>query len=98
MAERAGLDLDAVLWLHDRDVALFTGDCIERLPSTDAALPLPLHQIGLTAMGMPLLDWPRLTDLLSACAQYDRNDFLLTVAPLRIPGAAGSPVNPIATF
>jgi hypothetical protein len=49
-------------------------------------------------MGLALLDWPRLTALLAACARYDRADFLLTVAPLRIPFATGSPVNPIATF
>ena len=49
-------------------------------------------------MGLALLDWPRLTDLLAACARYDRAEFLLTVAPLRMRSATGSPVNPIATF
>lgn len=76
-----------------------------RRPSLDASaliaklvLELPLHQIGIAMMGLVLLDWPRLTDLLAACAQFDRVEFLLTVAPLRIVGGTGSPVNPIATF
>jgi kynurenine formamidase len=98
LVARAGLDLDCVYWLRERDVAVYSGDCVERLPISDPVLELPLHQIGLAAMGLALLDWPRLTALLAACARYDRADFLLTVAPLRIPFATGSPVNPIATF
>jgi hypothetical protein len=36
--------------------------------------------------------------LSEATAQRDRWEFLLTVAPIPIPGGTGSPVNPIATF
>jgi hypothetical protein len=36
--------------------------------------------------------------LSEAAAQRDRWEFLLTVAPIPIPGGTGSPVNPIATF
>ncbi|HSK59309.1 MAG TPA: cyclase family protein [Actinomycetospora sp.] len=95
---RAGLGLEAVPWLRDRDVAVFAGDCVDRLPPTDPGLELPLHQIGIVAMGLALLDWPRLTDLLAVRERLGRSTFLLTVAPLRIPGGTGSPVNPIATF
>jgi kynurenine formamidase len=98
LIDRAGLDLDSVFWLRERDVAVFSGDCVERLPISDPVLELPLHQVGIAAMGLCLLDWPRLTDLLDACARFQRADFLLTVAPLRLRGATGSPVNPIATF
>jgi hypothetical protein len=45
-----------------------------------------------------LFDWPALTELVAACTRYQRHEFLLTVAPFAIPGATGSPVNPIATF
>ena len=95
---RAGLGLEAVEWLRERDVAVFAGDCVDRLPPDDPELPLPLHQIGIAAMGLVLLDWPRLTDLLAARDRFGRSTFLLTAAPLRIPGGTGSPVNPIATF
>jgi hypothetical protein len=35
LVERAGVDLDAVFLLPDRDVAVFAGDCVERLPVSD---------------------------------------------------------------
>jgi kynurenine formamidase len=96
--QRAGLGVDAVLWLRERDVALFGGDCVELLPGPDPDLPLPLHQLGVGAMGLALLDWPNLDRVLALCAQLHRHEFLLTVAPLPIVGGTGSPVNPIATF
>ena len=82
----------------NEDVAVFGGDCVDLLPGPDPDLPLPLHQLGIGAMGLTLLDWPRLDDLLALCRRLQRHDFLLTVAPLPIVGGAGSPVNPIATF
>jgi kynurenine formamidase len=95
---RAGLGVDAVLWLRERDVALFGGDCVEQLPGADPDLPLPLHQLGIGAMGLTLLDWPDLDGVRRLCGRLQRHTFLLTVAPLRIVGGTGSPVNPIATF
>ena len=98
VSRRAGVGVDAVLWLHERDVAVFGGDCIDVLPGPDPDFPLPLHQLGIGAMGLTLLDWPRLDDVVAMCARFQRHEFLLTVAPLRIVGGTGSPVNPIATF
>ena len=68
------------------------------LPGPDPDLPLPLHQLGIGAMGLTLLDWPCLDGVLALCNQLRRREFLLTVAPLPIVGGTGSPVNPIATF
>jgi kynurenine formamidase len=96
--ERAGLGIEAVLWLHERQVAVYSGDCIERLPSPDPSIAMPLHAVGLAAMGLALLDNPRLAELTATCQELGRNDFMLIVAPLRIPGATGSPVNPLCIF
>src|SRR5690348_16345139 len=95
---RAGLGVGAVLWLRERDVAPFGGDCVDLLPGPDPDLSLPLHQLGIGAMGLTLLDWPHLDGVVALGAQLDRREFLLTVAPLPIVGGTGSPVNPIATF
>lgn len=49
-------------------------------------------------MGVPLLDNLDLEALSTACAEAGRYAFLLTVAPLNIPGGTGSPVNPVAVL
>jgi hypothetical protein len=59
---------------------------------------LPLHVIGMVAMGMVLLDHPAVEDLADACREEDRHEFFFTVAPLRVPGGTGSPVNPLCIF
>ncbi|MGF6884447.1 kynurenine formamidase [Nocardia sp. GAS34] len=97
-AVRAGLHADCLPWLHDREVAVYSGDCVERIPYPSTAVPLPLHQIGLVAMGLVLLDCPRLTELVEVCGELHTTQFLLTVAPLRIRGATGCPVNPLCLF
>jgi hypothetical protein len=47
-------------------------------------------------MGVHLLDNLALLELSNACAARNRWEFLFVVAPLRIPGGTGSPLNPIA--
>ena len=39
-----------------------------------------------------------LEPLVEVCDELDRSDFLLTMAPLRLKGGTGCPVNPIAVF
>jgi kynurenine formamidase len=56
------------------------------------------HAITLAAMGLILLDIPALEPLVDLCGELGRSDFLVTMAPLRIKGGTGSPVNPIAVF
>lgn len=95
---RAGLHASCLPWLHDRQVAVYSGDCVERMPYPSAFMPLPLHQIGLAAMGMCLLDCPRMWPLVEAVDRLRRSAFVLAMAPLRIPGGTGCAVNPLAVF
>ena len=44
------------------------------------------------------LDYPEVTTLRAMCAAEGTQAFVLTCAPLAIPGGTGSAVNPIATF
>lgn len=96
--EREGVLPDVIAWLHEREVAVYSGDCIERLPSGVAGYPLPLHQIGMTRLGLHFLDNPDVERLADACHRHRRSEFLLVVAPLRIPGGTASAVNPLAVF
>jgi kynurenine formamidase len=98
VTDRAGLHAECVEWLHQRGVAVFGADCCERMPYPSSAMPMPLHMIGCVAMGLCLLDYPEVTVLRDMCAREGSNEFVLTCAPLALPGGTGSAVNPIATF
>src|SRR4029077_9499950 len=95
---RTGVLPDVVRWLHERRVAIYSGDCIERIPSGYPSVPMPLHQVGLVAMGLCMLDSTDMEVLAGACSRFGRHDFAMVLAPLRIPGGTGSPVNPLALF
>ncbi len=58
----------------------------------------PLHRLLLVALGVPIFDNTDLEQLAETAARLNRWEFLLTVAPMPVPGGTGSPVNPIATF
>lgn len=95
---RTGLGLDCIEWLYRREVALFGGDCVEKLPSGDGTYSHPLHSIGLGRMGLVLLDHIAVEDLSAVCVEERRWEFFFAVAPLRIPKATGSAVNPLCIF
>jgi hypothetical protein len=56
-----------------------------------------LHELCLFKLGMPLGELWFLADLARWLHAHHRTRFLLTAPPLRLPGAVGSPVTPIAT-
>ncbi|MFJ2635042.1 cyclase family protein [Streptomyces sp. NPDC087422] len=93
-----GISLDAVRWMHHRQVAVYTGDRGDAFPPLDPNGPSPLHGVALGRMAMPLIDASQLDDLAALCAELGRYSFLLSVAPPRIHGMTGVPVNPIALF
>jgi kynurenine formamidase len=97
-SERAGLSAECIPWLHERQVAVYSGDCVEKIPSPFERIPLPLHMIGSVAMGLVLLDCPDVEELKLESDRTGRYAFLLTCAPLRIPSGTGSPVNPVCIF
>lgn len=96
----AGLHPECVPWLRERDVAVLGSDGVsDPLPSNEVeGWPLPIHQCTLVAMGVHLLDNLMLGRLMEACARAGRWEFLFAVAPLRVEGGTGSPVNPLAVL
>jgi kynurenine formamidase len=93
-----GIHAEVLSWVHERQVAVWSGDCVERMPYPSKRFPLPMHMIGLGAMGLIQLDIPDCEILARACREHGRNEFLLTCAPLFIPGGTGSPINPVVVF
>lgn len=96
----AGLDAASVRWLFDRKIAVLGSDGVsDAIPNEDAGnWPMPIHQCGIVAIGLHLLDNLRLDTLADTCASKNRWEFFFTIAPLRVKKGTGSPVNPIAVF
>jgi kynurenine formamidase len=85
--------------LHERGVAVLGSDTGNDVaPSPFPRFSNPVHQVGIVAMGLWILDNAWLDDLAEACRERNRWEFMMTINPLRIPNATGSPVNPIAVF
>jgi kynurenine formamidase len=95
---RAGLLAECIPWIFDRRVAVYGGDCVEAIPAPYERPWMPLHMVGMVAMGLVMLDNPEVEELATAAGELGRRDFLLTCAPLSIPGGTGSAVNPLAIF
>ena len=94
---RAGLHPDAAAYLAERQVAALGCDSnSDTAPSLVDGVAFPMHVLAINALGMHLLDYLQFGDLLSACEAAGRWSFLCVIAPLRLPGGTGSPVNPIA--
>ena len=58
---------------------------------------LPIHHLCLFRLGIPLGELWYLHELATWLREHQRSRFLLTAPPLRLPGAVGCPVTPIAT-
>jgi kynurenine formamidase len=97
-----GRDERLLAWITDSGIAAICADnyAVEAYPAQDrdgARPALPLHQHCLFKLGVPLGELWWLKDLAHWLRAGGRSRFLLTAPPLRLPGAVGSPVTPVAT-
>ncbi|GIE83065.1 cyclase [Actinoplanes philippinensis] len=96
---QAGWHATSLPWLHEREVALIGADTPQDVqPSGYDNVLMPVHAVGLVAMGLWLVDNCDLEACAATAAELSQWDFQLAVAPVRFTGTSGSPVNPIATF
>jgi hypothetical protein len=95
----AGLDNSVLPWLKQRDIALLVWETAGYSPQPPGDLPRnAVHNFVQAILGIHVLDRADLEALSEATAARKRWEFLLTVNPLALPNATGSPVNPIAMF
>jgi kynurenine formamidase len=84
-------------FLAERQVAALGSDGnSDTAPSVVDGVGFPVHVLAINAMGLHLLDYLQFDDLVPVCTAVGRWSFLCVIAPLRLPGGTGSPVNPIA--
>jgi kynurenine formamidase len=96
---KAGLHVDAIPWMHERRIAAFLPDGDgETVPGVVDGVTYPIHPLQVAAMGMLVSDSLQLEELAAACEAESRHEFMVVGLPLRLPGATGSPWNPIAIF
>ena len=90
-----GLDLEAGLWLAERNVAVVGADnyAVEVLPFASGTV-FPVHQRLIRDFGIPLLEGLDLR----ALSAIGRGTFLFTASPLPVVGGTGSPISPVAVL
>jgi kynurenine formamidase len=90
--EQPGIGLEAAAWLADRDVVAVGSDnaAVEVIPF-DTNDFLAVHKELLVRRGIYMLEFLNLAEL----AADECYTGLLTVAPLKVTGATGSPINPV---
>ncbi|KAA0911298.1 cyclase family protein [Pusillimonas sp. ANT_WB101] len=97
-----GADPQLLNWITQSGIVAICADnyAVEAYPARtegDKKSLLPLHHHCLFKLGLPLAELWYLRDLAEWLNANQRSRFLLTAPPLRLPGAVGSPVTPIAT-
>ena len=98
-----GRDPALLNWISSSGIVAIVADnfAVETYPAAPALSPgaaaLPLHEHCLFKLGVPLGELWHLGELAGWLRQARRSRFFLTAPPLRLPGAVGSPVTPVAT-
>jgi kynurenine formamidase len=84
----------AAQWLIDRGVAVAGGETIafEQIKPGAGHGLLPVHRMFLVEQGINIIETMRLTELLDSGV----TEFLFVLAPIRVVGATGAPVRPLA--
>ncbi|MFF0817213.1 cyclase family protein [Rhodococcus sp. NPDC003318] len=94
-------DDDLLQWITDSQISALIADnyAVEGWPpgsDTPHSL-LPIHNLCLFKLGVPLGELWYLHDLAKWLREHNRSRFLLTAPPLYLPGTQGSPLTPVAT-
>jgi len=98
-----GRDERLLQWIAETPLSAIVSDNVaieavgKPLPEDHNGTTLPLHQQCLFKLGVHLGELWLLADLAAWLKQNHRYRFLLTAPPLRLTGAVGSPVTPVAT-
>lgn len=94
----AGLSWTCAEWLHDHEAAAVAADnaAVEHGTGEVDGVFLPMHCLCLRDMGLMLGELWNLEQLAEDCAADGVYEFQLVAPPLRVTGAVGSPLNPLA--
>jgi kynurenine formamidase len=93
-----GLKFESCYWLQGKQVAGVCSDTwgVEVRPNETKDVNQPWHWVVIPAMGLYMGEMFSLKELAADCAEDKVYEFFFCGAPLNIPGATGSPINPQA--
>jgi kynurenine formamidase len=94
----AGLGLSTLAWIHDREIAAVACDnwACEVMPSPLEGVGVPFHMAAIRDIGLTLGEMFNLEDIAADCDADGVWEFLFSGIGLKITGAVGSPVTPMA--
>lgn len=97
-APEAGLGLDSLPWLHRREVAIVAMDnwSVEVYPSAVPGAIIPIHQVAIRDIGLVLGEMFNFEELAADCEADGVWEFLFSGVGIKVTGAVGSPVTPMA--
>lgn len=89
-----GLSLDAARWITSQGISIIAADqeCVEVGPSVHEDNWLPGHAHFLAEAGVPMIELVDLEEL----SRDGVHEFCLVAAPIRLRGASGAPLRPLA--
>ena len=90
-----GLDAEAARWLTSQDVVAIGADnmAVEVLPGTKhPEIMMPVHQHCLAEAGVHLIENMLMDEVIAAGI----SEFCLVMLPVKLKGATGCPVRPVA--
>jgi kynurenine formamidase len=94
-----GMHASCLPWLRERDISILAADISQEVwPAVYSKIPMPIHSVGIVALGLWLLDGLNCEELRETCKAQNRWEFMFVTSPLRLEGGTGSPVNPVAIF
>jgi kynurenine formamidase len=91
-----GIGIDGAIHLADAGMVVLGSDTGGTEPQPVLDWSRTVHVELLTRRGIHLVEWMDLDPLATALAEHERTDFLFIAIPLRMTGATGSWVRPIA--
>jgi kynurenine formamidase len=88
---------ELVKWFQEMEIPNLVTDTLanEVTVNPETGIVLPLHVALMSNLGVVFTEIASLDELAADCAADGQYEVLYTAAPLKIHGAAGSPVNPV---
>jgi kynurenine formamidase len=93
-----GVAFETCYWIRERDIAAICTDTwgCEVRPNEASDANQPWHWVVIPAIGVSMGEIFYLKELAEDCEGDGIYEFLFVAPPLHLPGAAGSPINPLA--